>query len=294
MTCYFAFPASDRLRDTSLLLLENFEQGVKAPQNKLFVEVAQLFADEVVDVLLLNMVRSAEAGHSGAKVLESFAGLIKSTVHGLIRQVLGKMARVSASDTGKPAFLAEWEEKAIAGQDQTLPAPFDDPFFAEWLTLPPSLADTDLRGALYVSREHAPLITPEDRLSSEAAELLTALLQHPEMAASLKERLLRVPRTEITIVMDRLLDRARQEQEWGVPAILEACLIVAEADPPQGARLAAFLGERPAAQVQANIVPKIGDQPWAKGVFDIWDRGQVSRPVKTAIKRQRENGNLAV
>jgi predicted KAP-like P-loop ATPase len=75
---------------------------------------------------------------------------------------------------------------------------------------------------------------------------------------------------------------------------LEACLIVAEADPPQGARLAAFLGERPAAQVQANIVPKIGDQPWAKGVFDIWDRGQVSRPVKTAIKRQRENGNLAV
>jgi predicted KAP-like P-loop ATPase len=204
------------------------------------------------------------------------------------------MARVSASDTGKPAFLAEWEEKAIAGHDQTLPAPFDDPFFAEWLTLPPSLADTDLRGALYVSREHAPLITPEDRLSSEAAELLTALLQHPEMASNLKERLLRVPRTETTIIMDRLLDRARQEQEWGVPAILEACLIVAEADPPQGARLAAFLGERPAAQIQANIVPKIGDQPWAKGVFDIWDRGQVSRPVKTAIKRQRENGNLAV
>lgn len=92
MTCYFAFPASDRLRDTSLLLLENFEQGVSAPQNTLFVEVAQLFADEIVDVLLLNIVRSAESGHSGAKVLEGFAGLIKSTVHGLIRQVLGKMS----------------------------------------------------------------------------------------------------------------------------------------------------------------------------------------------------------
>lgn len=204
------------------------------------------------------------------------------------------MARVSASDTGKPTFLAEWEEQAIAGQEQALPAPFDEPFFAEWLTLPPTLADTDLRGALYVSREHAPLITPEDRLSSEAAELLTALLQHPEMASSLKDRLLRVPRTETTVIMDRLLDRARQEQEWGVPAVLEACLVVAEADPPQGARLAAFLGERPAAQIQANIVPKIGDKQWSKGVFDIWDRGQVSRPVKAAIKRQRENGNVAV
>jgi hypothetical protein len=58
--------------------------------------------------------------------------------------------------------------------------------------------------------------------------------------------------------------------------------------------LAAFLGERPATQIQPNIVPKIGDQPWSQSVFDVWDRGQVSRPVKAAIKRQRENGNVAV
>lgn len=175
-----------------------------------------------------------------------------------------------------------------------MPAPWDEPFIKEWLTLPPALADTDLRGALYVSREHAPLITPEDRLSSEAAELLTALLQHPEMAANLKGRLVRVPRAEMTVIMDRLFDRARQEQEWGVPPILEACLVLSEADPPQGARLAAFLGERPATQILANIVPKIGDQAWSKGVFDIWDRGQVSKPVKAAIKRHRESGNVAV
>ena len=204
------------------------------------------------------------------------------------------MAKVGASETGKPTFLAEWEEKMTAGQDVELPAHFDDTFFKEWLTLPPALADTDLRGALYVSREHVPLITPEDRLSSGAAELLTALLGHPEMAASLKERLVSVPRTETTVIMDRLLDRARQEQEWGVPAVLEACLVVAEADPPQGIRLAAFLGERPATQIKANIVPKIGDQAWAKGVFDIWDNKQISRPVKNAIKKQRENGNVTI
>jgi predicted KAP-like P-loop ATPase len=147
---------------------------------------------------------------------------------------------------------------------------------------------------LYVSREHAPLISPEDRLSSEAAEILAALLLHPEMAVTVKPRLLRVPRTETTVMMDRLLDRARQEQEWGVPPILEACLIMAEADPPQGARLAAFLGERPAAQIRPNIVPKISGKSWSRGVFDIWDREDVSRPVKAAIKRQRENGNIPV
>jgi predicted KAP-like P-loop ATPase len=204
------------------------------------------------------------------------------------------IAAASASDNGRPGFLAEWEAKANAGAELKLQPPWDDPFVLEWLTLPPALADVDLRGALYVSREHAPLITPADRLSSEAAELLSALLEHPDMAGALKDRLARVARAETTVMMDRLLDRARQEQAWGVPPILEACLAISEADPAQGARLAAFLRERPAAQIEPNIVPKIGDQPWAAGLFEAWDRGGVSKPVKTAIKKRRENGNVAV
>lgn len=202
---------------------------------------------------------------------------------------------VAENDQGKPVFLAAWEEKANAGQKQELAAPWDDPFIQEWLTLSPRLADLDLRGVLYVSREHAPLITPEDRLSSEAADLLGGLLEHPDMASGLKDRLTKVPRPEMTVIMDRLLDRARQEQEWGVPPILEACVVTAEADPPQGSRLAAFLSERPAAQIQPNIVPKIGDQPWAADVLNAWDKATgLSRPVKAAIKRWRDNGNVTV
>lgn len=202
---------------------------------------------------------------------------------------------VTESGDGKPAFLSEWEEKANVGQEVPLQAPWDDPFVLEWLTLPPRIADRDLRGELYVSREHAPLISPQDRLSSEAAELLTALLQHPEMAAGLKDRLAKVPRIEITVIMDRLLDRARQEQEWGVPPILEACLVTAGADPLQGSRVAAFLSDRPVAQIKASIVPKIGDQPWATSVFDKWDKSVgLSAPVKKAIKQRREDGNVGV
>ena len=202
---------------------------------------------------------------------------------------------VSESGDGKPAFLSEWEEKANAGQEVPLRAPWDDPFVLEWLTLPPKISDQDLRGVLYVSREHAPLISPQDRLSSEAAELLTALLQHPEMAADLKDRLSKVARTEITVIMDRLLDRARQEQEWGVPPILEACLVTAGADPLQGSRVAAFLSDRPVAQIKASIVPKIGDQPWATSVFDKWDKSVgLSAPVKKAIKQRGEDGNIRI
>lgn len=204
------------------------------------------------------------------------------------------IAAASASPTGEPGFLAEWEAKANAGTELKLDAPWDEPFIQEWLTLPPGLAKIDLRGALYVGREHAPLITPEDRLSSEAAELLAGLLEHPDMAATLKGRLNKVARPEATVMMDRLLDRARQEQAWGVPPILEACLAISEADPAQGARLAAFLRDRPPAQIEPNIVPKIADQPWAAGVFRTWEAGDVNRPVKNAIKKRRENGNVAV
>lgn len=205
------------------------------------------------------------------------------------------IASVSANEKGKPAILAEWEEKAIAGQDLALAAPWDDKFVREWLTLPPRLADIDLRGVLYVSREHAPLITPEDRLSSEGAELLAALLAHPDMASSLRPRLVQVPRAETTIMMDRLLDRARAEQEWGAPPILDACLVIVEADPAQSARLSAFLSDRPPAQIQPSIVPKIGDQPWASAIFDVWEKhADISRPVKNAIKRRKEDGNVSV
>ena len=55
------------------------------------------------------------------------------------------------------------------------------------------------------------------------------------------------------------------------------------ADPIQGQRLAAFLGERPVVQIRPNIVPKIGDQPWAGPVLDAWYDSSVASPVKAAI-----------
>lgn len=202
---------------------------------------------------------------------------------------------VTTDAEGKPVFLKEWEEAAIAGKELDLKEPWTSDFVREWLALSPPLHDVDLRGALYVSREHAPLITPEDRLSSDAAELLAAMLEHPEMSDRLTDRLARIPRLETTVIMDRLLERARKEQEWGAPPILTACIALIEADPVQGARLAAFLGERPSQQIQPSIVPKIGDHAWAAPILDAWSSSStISRPVKNAINKMRANGNVPV
>ena len=200
---------------------------------------------------------------------------------------------VSNDDEGRPRFLAAWEDTALAGKELDLREPWDHPFIRDWLAVPPRLAQLDLRGVLYVSREHAPLVTPEDRLSSEGAELLAAIIDQPEMASAMLQRLARVPGSEITVIMDRVLERARQIQRWGTPPILEAALAVGAADPVQGLRLAAFLRERPPNQIKPGIVPKIGDQPWAGDVFQSWYHAAVAPPVKAAITQERKrNGNL--
>lgn len=198
------------------------------------------------------------------------------------------ISKASAHDQGHPEFLAKWENDVSSGKSIELEKPWDAPFVEEWLALQPQIGNVDIRGALYVSREHTPLILPEDRLSSEAAGLLEALLTEPRMARSILSEIKGLGRSETSIIMDRLLDRARREQSWGVPDILEACLVISEADPLQGQRLATFLADRPVSQIGPNIVPKIGDQGWAQTVFNSWSNAEVAGPVKKAIEGQKK------
>ncbi|MGP9504320.1 KAP family P-loop NTPase fold protein [Specibacter sp. AOP5-B1-6] len=203
-------------------------------------------------------------------------------------------AAVNADPDGKPRLLSEWESAAVAGQEFQPTGEWDDPFVREWLTLQPAISEVDLRGALYVGREQAPLITSSDRLSSEAAGLLSALLEVPDEAEALRESLKLLPRTEIAIIMERLLARARQEQVWGVPPILQACITISDIDPTQGVTLAGFLIERPGQQIEPSIVPKIKSLPWAVEVLEHWSKSStVEGPVKKTIKSGGSNGNVS-
>lgn len=193
------------------------------------------------------------------------------------------LAEVNEHSEGKPVFLAEWESDAASGKSIILKDDWNDDFVREWLKLSPTLSDKDLRGALYVSREHAPIITPEDRLSSGAIEILDALLKQPDMADSIKDELAHLPKAELSIIMDRLLEHAKQEQEWGVPPILNACLSLSQIDELQAQRLANFMMGILPTQIKPNIIAKIRDERWSKQVFDKWINLEVSQPVKSAI-----------
>ena len=81
-----------------------------------------------------------------------------------------------------------------------------------------------MRGAMYVSREHLPVITNDASLSAEAAEILEALLAQPGQAANLREQVTRLTAADRQRVFDGLLEVARRIEEWGAPPVLVALI----------------------------------------------------------------------
>lgn len=192
---------------------------------------------------------------------------------------------VNEDDEGKARFIKKLEEAVAAGEDyDDPPAGWKSDFVRDWLALEPSFADLDLRPAMYVSREHVPLITPADQMSPEAVALLAALLDARQVLDPIVAQVRALSKAQGHQIMERLLARARQEQQWGTPQILFGCLTVAAAHAEQGQRLADLLAGIPGQQLTAAIVPLIADKPWGKAVLKKWStQTGISGPVKNAI-----------
>ncbi|REH36820.1 hypothetical protein DFR26_1958 [Paraperlucidibaca baekdonensis] len=93
MPFLFAFPASKTLTREFNEVLAAFADGVPStPQAGAVVSLAQRYADEIVDALVLNLMKGSSASSSAPKVLDTVAKVIKSTAHTLVKQVLAKMS----------------------------------------------------------------------------------------------------------------------------------------------------------------------------------------------------------
>ena len=196
------------------------------------------------------------------------------------------LSAINESEEGKPLFLQPWEALATKEPEKlTLEGEWNSAFVREWLTLQPPLGGMDLRGIAYVSREHLPIITAADRLSSEGANLLEGLMAlSTQSSKPLAERLAALPQHETTHIVERLLGRARAVESWGTPPLLHALITVAANPGEHCDRIARFLKELPPAQLTPAIVPLLSDKKWAAGVLRAWAaEAKIGDPVKKAI-----------
>lgn len=92
MSTYFAFPLSAPVQQRLDDLLKNLDSRVSAPQHDLHTQVSIDISDEVLHGCVEEMIDRFQAGGhgDGAGILHTLLGLLKSTSHMLIRQMLGK------------------------------------------------------------------------------------------------------------------------------------------------------------------------------------------------------------
>lgn len=188
---------------------------------------------------------------------------------------------------GWPTVLSAIEKAIEEESEPELPESWNTEFMHEWLRQKPFLAEVDLRGVLFVSREHAPLLTADERLSSEAMSLLGSLTKSPKMADQMRQEIAAIKREERAKIFQVLLDKGSEEQSWGTPGILIALIEIVRGDAPLGQKLAAFLGDRPADQIKPGIVPRIKDEDWSEQTFEVWRKKGVSMPVQKAMGKGR-------
>ncbi len=124
------------------------------------------------------------------------------------------------------------------------------------------------------ARDDAPLITGEDRLSSEAAELLTALVEEARRRCASQRRPCRSPRGLNCRSSWSASSRRHVRNLVGDPSCARRLPgYHTEVDPEgQGQILRGFLGGRPLPQISPGIVPRIAQYPWAQVVFRRWKR----------------------
>lgn len=203
------------------------------------------------------------------------------------------VAAINDDAEGKPRSLAPLEEQVSAGLPiETWPKGWDGEFAENWLALEPQFADLDLRPVVHVSREHLPLLTAADRLSSEAASIFEAIVQLTQSTTMFNDRIAALGKHQIGLLMDRLLAHARQVQEWkGTTKELAWCLTVTHVDADQGRRFAALLENVPVGQLRAGLILAVAREPWAPALFEKWlANPDLLTPVKRAIGTHGKNG----
>lgn len=204
---------------------------------------------------------------------------------------------ISVAPDGKSSTLRDLEVDIRKGEivdDSRWPSGWkeDAKLIEDWLKLPPDLGGLDLRGALHVGRESAPIISAENKLTKNSAALLAQLLAlKTAPAAALKTQISNVAPDERGLIMTSLLDKANAETEWGTPPILYGLAVTAEADGVQADRLTVFFGNIPSSAIKPGLIPRLGTSEWGKDVLvALGKRTDLSLPVSKAISAALKAG----
>src|SRR5690606_7666196 len=127
--------------------------------------------------------------------------------------------RLVDSEKGKPALLKELENNNGEMPDSAPKTWTNDPttksFITEWAQLEPKLGKTDLRAAIYLSRETMPIGAYVVGLSVSGRKVLEVLVDTAKKSSpTASEVVLTLPKEENVSVMEGIISHLRQVSDW--------------------------------------------------------------------------------
>lgn len=196
------------------------------------------------------------------------------------------LSEINNSEDGKPAFLKCLEVNATEGKElEGIPDEWGkDEFYQSWLQLPPKLAEVDLRPAIFVGREHLPLISKGSELSSEASSLLGELMVVTFEPDHLNDRIRTLAPVEQNMILDHLLGALRNQSLTSKNNLIYGSLSLAKSNTKLGLRFTAFLNDLPVSSFGIWLVPYMKGFEGAQSVLEHWNK-DAEGPMKKAIEK---------
>lgn len=189
----------------------------------------------------------------------------EETVHWFYREI------TDAAD-GKPKILKELEAVRDDLEAFRTKCPKEITKHAEflyrWATLPPDLANQDLRPAVYLSRESVALAYRTAGLSARAAQAVEVLIKvfssHSPAAQTVIDSL---QADDHIPVMDQLIDELRKAPDWTkAPTGFHGALYLAKRSATAATRLGDYIAGLPEGSGGAWMSPLLENESWIKSL----------------------------
>jgi len=195
--------------------------------------------------------------------------------------------QVEDSNDGKAKFLIAQEENVRTGKEYAAPdLSWKDKFYEDWIKLNPRLYNVDLRPILYFSRNKAVTLASFDELSSEARDIMNAIVQTTKFENFIVEEMQKkLSADDAKKIMFRISSKANVSQ-WEDKSSIQLLHFPKAFEELQQSYVG-IMKNVPVEKIKPSLIPFL-DDVWAHDLLDKWKIDQrASRQLVNAIKIHR-------
>ncbi len=173
---------------------------------------------------------------------------------------------INAAVDGKPKVLQQLEQAPSGEITADLPEAWAkySTFLLEWSSLPPKFGGVDLRPAVYLARETAPLHMLASQASAAAIYAVETLSKVSSISSPTgKSAIENLRSEELAVVMDGLISQMRKDSNWSRPrSEFRGAVMVADRSDSAALLLSKFVRSLQLPKIPGWMTTMLKNRPW--------------------------------